>query len=199
MEHNQPEHPAYRELKDEALRDWNTWNNTSVLSCVHLPEGFAITLVVELEEPHAAIAAARTRYRARREEFGADSDFKSEDRSQPPVGSLAVREVYRRHREPWLLELVIDDLLTWNLWWHENRRVGPLRVEVSGVFQDERSGGDPWLGTRVWSRQLADELLSSSDRRPDPGASAADDRRALLQRRRVLVEAGYVEGPEAPL
>jgi putative isomerase len=43
--------------------------------------------------------------------------LKSEDRSQPPVGSLMVLEIYRRQRERWFLEEVYDELLAWNRWW----------------------------------------------------------------------------------
>ena len=42
---------------------------------------------------------------------------KSWDRSQPPVGGLMVREVYRRYPERWFLEAVFDPLLSWNRWW----------------------------------------------------------------------------------
>ena len=43
------------------------------------------------------------------------------DHSHPPVGSLMVREIYRRHPEKWFLEEVYDELLTWNRWWPEQR------------------------------------------------------------------------------
>jgi hypothetical protein len=37
------------------------------------------------------------------------------------VGSFAVREIYRKFREPWLIHELFDDLLVWNRWWMENR------------------------------------------------------------------------------
>ena len=43
------------------------------------------------------------------------------DRSQPPVGSLVFKELYRKYKEKWLLEYVFNDLLTWNRWWPKNR------------------------------------------------------------------------------
>jgi putative isomerase len=55
-----------------------------------------------------------------------DALMTSRDRSQPPVGSLAVREIFRRYREPWLVQEVFDDLLAWNRWWPENRDTGGL-------------------------------------------------------------------------
>lgn len=47
--------------------------------------------------------------------------FKSRDRSQPPVGSMAVWALYRQYKEKWLLELLYEELLTWNRWWIHNR------------------------------------------------------------------------------
>ncbi len=51
---------------------------------------------------------------------------KSWDRSQPPVGGIMVREVYRRHPERWFLEAAFDPLLAWNRWWPEARGNGGL-------------------------------------------------------------------------
>ena len=44
-------------------------------------------------------------------------DIQSDDRSQPPVGSLMVLEIYKRHKEAWFLAEVYDELLRWNRWW----------------------------------------------------------------------------------
>jgi hypothetical protein len=49
--------------------------------------------------------------------FSSAYGLKSEDRSQPPVGSLMALEIYRRHRKPWFLEEVYEELLAWNRWW----------------------------------------------------------------------------------
>lgn len=53
--------------------------------------------------------------------FFSDNNYKTRDRSQPPVGSFAVWNIYKRYGEKWLLELVYDKLLTWNRWWDTNR------------------------------------------------------------------------------
>lgn len=47
--------------------------------------------------------------------------LKSEDRSQPPVGSAMALEVYRMHGDKWLLEYLYPMLLKWNTWFVENR------------------------------------------------------------------------------
>jgi len=46
---------------------------------------------------------------------------KSWDRSQPPVGGIMVREIYKQYSEPWFLEAVFDGLLSWNRWWPTRR------------------------------------------------------------------------------
>ncbi len=43
--------------------------------------------------------------------------IQSDDRSQPPVGSLIVLEIFKRHKEQWFLAEVYDELLRWNRWW----------------------------------------------------------------------------------
>jgi hypothetical protein len=47
--------------------------------------------------------------------------IQSDDRSQPPVGSLMVLEIYKRHKERWFLAEVYDELLRWNRWWPSAR------------------------------------------------------------------------------
>jgi neutral trehalase len=47
----------------------------------------------------------------------------SEDRSQPPVGSFVIKEIYKRYKEKWFLHEVFDELLSWNRWWAANRDI----------------------------------------------------------------------------
>ncbi|NJK98801.1 MAG: hypothetical protein HC905_31285 [Bacteroidales bacterium] len=46
---------------------------------------------------------------------------KSTDRSQPPVGSFVIKEIYKHYGEEWLLHETYDNLLAWNRWWPKNR------------------------------------------------------------------------------
>jgi len=46
---------------------------------------------------------------------------KTEDRSQPPIGSFVIKELYKRYREEWILQETFDKLLSWNRWWDKNR------------------------------------------------------------------------------
>jgi hypothetical protein len=67
--------------------------------------------------------------------FYSGNDLKSRDRSQPPVGSLAVWTLYQKYKEKWLLELVYNELLTWNRWWDNNRNIDGLLCWGSNPFE----------------------------------------------------------------
>jgi hypothetical protein len=43
--------------------------------------------------------------------------IRTDDRSQPPVGSLIAMEIYKRYPERWFLAEIYDELLRWNRWW----------------------------------------------------------------------------------
>lgn len=57
--------------------------------------------------------------------FASSLGASSRDRSQPPVGSMVLREVYRRYREPWIVELLFEDLYGWNTWFWTHRQLSP--------------------------------------------------------------------------
>ena len=80
--------------------------------------------------------------------------MKTEDRSQPPVGSRMVLELYKKYGDLWLVRLLYPALLEWNTWFFENRRSkdgafcwgsdpSPVlfgnRWEIDGVY--DRFGG----------------------------------------------------------
>jgi putative isomerase len=46
---------------------------------------------------------------------------KSTDRSQPPVGSMVLDSIYRKYLDPWIVEMLFDDFLSWNRWWPQHR------------------------------------------------------------------------------
>ena len=54
--------------------------------------------------------------------------MKTGDRSQPPVGSTMLCEVYRRYKDRWLVEFLYPLLFRWNTWYYNNR------MEENGVF-----------------------------------------------------------------
>jgi putative isomerase len=72
--------------------------------------------------------------------FASPYGLKSRDRSEPPVGALMVREIYRKYREEWFLEEVFDNLLQWNRFWHEHRQFDGLLCWGSDPYE-------PWMDT----------------------------------------------------
>lgn len=72
---------------------------------------------------------------------------KSWDHSQPPVGALMLKEIYKRYPEKWLLEASLPDLLRWNRWWfHERMNDGLLSY---GSILSQNPYGAPDTHTKV--------------------------------------------------
>lgn len=67
--------------------------------------------------------------------FYTEGNYKSRDRSQPPVGSMAVWTIYQKYHEKWFLELLYDKLLRWNRWWDKNRETDGLLCWGSNPYK----------------------------------------------------------------
>jgi len=78
--------------------------------------------------------------------FYTEYNFKSRDRSQPPVGTLAVWTIYRKYKDKWFLELLYDDLLKWNRWWDKNRNTDGLLCWGSTPFEPITYRGLEFIG-----------------------------------------------------
>jgi putative isomerase len=55
--------------------------------------------------------------------YARSGDWKSSDRSEPPVGSITVLGIYQRFHDRWFIEEAFAPLLRWNRWWARNRDV----------------------------------------------------------------------------
>ena len=75
---------------------------------------------------------------------------KSWDRSQPPVGGLMVRELYRRWPERWFLEETFEPLLRWNRWYAAKRLNDGLLSY--GSHETKNPCGEPYANTDVAAR-----------------------------------------------
>jgi hypothetical protein len=58
------------------------------------------------------------------------------DRSQPPVGSTVILEIFRKYKEEWLLVEVYDELVSWNRWWPSHRDVNGFLAWGSDIPND---------------------------------------------------------------
>ncbi|MDR2477506.1 MAG: hypothetical protein LBD18_06955 [Treponema sp.] len=93
------------------LFDWDTYFSSMMAMFENRELAYANAIAITREKTEAGFIP----------NFGAADGFKSRDRSQPPVGSLAVRELYRKFREKWFVEYLFDDLLDWNRWFAAHR------------------------------------------------------------------------------
>ena len=57
---------------------------------------------------------------------------RSDDRSEPPVGSRVLLELYKKHGDRWIVDLLFDDLKDWNDWFERERILPPLRLITLG-------------------------------------------------------------------
>ena len=83
----------------------------------------------------------------------ASSRATSEDRSEPPVGSFVVREIYRKYREDWFVREVFDELLIWNRWWADNRDVDGYLTWGSDPYEHGELA--EWLEKGIGAKQGA--------------------------------------------
>lgn len=67
---------------------------------------------------------------------------KSWDHSQPPIGAMMLREIYKRTRENWLLEVAYPDLLRWNEWWFQARMNNGLLSYGSNLAKNPYNAPD---------------------------------------------------------
>jgi putative isomerase len=81
--------------------------------------------------------------------FATVNGIASRDRSEPPVGALMCRELYRKFKERWFLEEVFPDLLRWNRWWHERRSFDGLLCWGSDPYE-------PVTGSDLETKQVND-------------------------------------------
>lgn len=75
--------------------------------------------------------------------------WKSDDRSEPPVGAITVLGLYRKYHDKWFLKETYPALLRWNRWWARHRdRQGYLVWGSDGENQPvNRDDGS--VGTRA--------------------------------------------------
>ena len=93
------------------LFDWDTYF-ASMMASLDQPELACLNAVAVTHEMTEAGFVPN---------FGSADDFKSRDRSQPPVGSMAILEIYKRYKTDWLVKEVYPYFIRWNRWFDENR------------------------------------------------------------------------------
>jgi putative isomerase len=81
--------------------------------------------------------------------YARPGEWKSYDRSEPPVGSITVLDLYKKFHKRWFLNEAFAPLLRWNRWWSEHRDIqGYLAWGSDGEYQPGNLN-DSSRGTRV--------------------------------------------------
>lgn len=102
------------------------WNEEYGGYCLFGWDNFFLAYLAGLFDRDLAVSSFVEHLRSRTEAGFIPNDdrgneTKSWDHSQPPVGALMLRELYKRFPERWLLAASFDDLLAWNRWWMQAR------------------------------------------------------------------------------
>jgi hypothetical protein len=79
-------------------------------------------------------------------------EYKSGDRSEPPVGAITVLGLYRKFHDQWFLRDTFPKLLAWNRWWAEHRDVQGYLVWGSDRHGPPEDIEDSARGTLQGSR-----------------------------------------------
>ncbi len=157
--------PEHDRIVTPVSRLWNNNWGGYVLFCW---DTYFAALMASLDNKELAYSNAIEITREATEEgfvpnFAATGDLKSRDRSQPPVGALAVREIYRRCREEWFIREVFDALLTWNRWWDRRRQIAPgLLAWGSHPFTPRANAGIELEATNQWQGAAFESGLDNS-------------------------------------
>jgi putative isomerase len=119
--------------------------------------------------------------------FARAKGWDSYDRSEPPVGSLAVLAIYEKYQEKWLLRDTFDGLLRWNRWWAANRDIQGYLAWGSTPFDAPWSQADPTVNTVQGAR-----FESGLDNSPMYDDAPYDSSRHVMELADVGLMALYV-------
>lgn len=122
--------------------------------------------------------------------------FKSLDRSQPPVGSITLWELFEKFGDRWLLDLAFDDLLVWNRWWLKNRVVDGLLAWGSNPYA-ARTGNEWEYAARGVGERFGAALESGLDNSPMYDDIPYDSENHCLMLQDAGLNALYVADCEA--
>ena len=108
---------------DWVLFGWDTYFAAYMLSLNNKQLAYANAIAITKEITAKGFVPNNSQY-----------GHKSEDRSEPQVGSIIVREIYRKYKEKWFLKEVYNELLSWNRWRAANRDVNGYLVHGTDPY-----------------------------------------------------------------
>jgi putative isomerase len=87
-------------------------------------------------------------------------NWKSTDRSEPPVGAITVLGLYNKFHDKWFIEDAFEPLLKWNRWWNEHRQMQGFIVLGSDPDNQPANPDDNAKGT--WQGAVYESGLDNS-------------------------------------
>jgi putative isomerase len=120
------------------LFDWDTFFAGSLAAVGDKALAYANVVEILREETPAGFVP----------NYARAGNWKSTDRSEPPVGAITVLNLYGHFHERWLLDDTFEPLMRWNRWWAANRDVDGYLVWGSDPLAEPIDPDDAWRGTR---------------------------------------------------
>ena len=119
-------------------------------------------------------------------------EWKSSDRSEPPVGAITVLGLYEKFHDRWFLEKTYAPLLRWNRWWAEHRAIDGYLTWGSNGQNEPQDLEDGWRGKRSGAI-----LESGLDNSPMYDDAAFDEQTHLLEYADVGLISMYIADCDA--
>ncbi|HEY5211416.1 MAG TPA: trehalase family glycosidase [Acidobacteriaceae bacterium] len=120
------------------LFDWDTFFAASLAAIGDRDLAYANAMEILREETPAGFVP----------NYARSGNWKSTDRSEPPVGAITVLNLYSHFHDRWLLADTFEPLLRWNRWWAAHRDVDGYLVWGSDPLAEPIDPDDAWRGTR---------------------------------------------------
>jgi putative isomerase len=120
------------------LFDWDTFFAGSLAAVGDRDLAYANVVEILREETPAGFVP----------NYARAGDWKSTDRSEPPVGAITVLNLFGHFHDRWLLYETFEPLMRWNRWWAADRDVDGYLVWGSDPLAKPVDPDDTWRGTR---------------------------------------------------
>ena len=142
--------PSRRRVVSPVSRDWSVnWGGYVIFDWDTF---FAATMAAIGDKDLAYANAIETLHEETAQGFvpnyARTGEWKSSDRSEPPVGAITVLGLYDKFHERWFVEEAYAPLLKWNRWWAEHRDYQGYLTWGSDGLNEPQNLDDDSRGTR---------------------------------------------------
>lgn len=120
------------------LFDWDTFFAATMAGIGDRDLAYANTMEILREETPQGFVP----------NYARAGEWKSFDRSEPPVGAITVLGLYKQYHDRWFLEDTFEPLLKWNRWWAAERDIDGYLAWGSDASTQPQNLDDNSRGTR---------------------------------------------------